>query len=431
MAMEVKSMKITRLLLCTLFLGVLIGSAHADAVTDWNLIAVQSVVAAGPARPGPSGALDIAMVHAAVYDAVQAIEGEFQPYYVDIPDASGSPVAATAAAAHDVLVSRFPAQVASLDVTYQNYLASNGILPTDPGIAVGQRAAAGIIALRACDGAFPNPAPPPFVGGTAIGQWRPTGPTFSPMNPGPWLGSVTPWTLTRPFQFRSDPPPALTSLRYARDYIEVKAFGALNGSSRTPDQTDMAFFWAGNFTVMMNATLRQVSDARVDDIADSSRLFAMATMASADTVIATWNDKAHFVFWRPDTAIHNGNLDGNPFTVADATWAPLIPNPPYPDYGSGANGYTASTMHALQRFFGRDRVDLTITTTNIGPTTQDTRSFRRFSDVMDEVVDARVLLGIHFRFADTASRDLGKKVARYGDNNYFRRVGDHDDGHHN
>ena len=218
-------------------------SARADAVGDWNAIAVQATITR-PARPNPTIVLDIATVQAAVYDAVQAIEKRYEPYYVEIPGASGSPVAAAAKAAHDVLVNRFPAQAASLDMTYQQYLVNNGLSETDPGVAVGAKAAAGIIALRACDGSFPNPAPPPFIGGTAPGVWRPTPPAFAPMV-APWLGNVTPFTLTRPSQFRAEPPPALTSREYARDYNEVKALGALNNSSRTPEQTDIAHFWDG------------------------------------------------------------------------------------------------------------------------------------------------------------------------------------------
>src|SRR5688572_7512195 len=207
----------TRLLFATLFIITLTAFARADVVTDWNVTAVQSVVAAGSARPGPSGAIDMAVVHLAMYDAIQAIEGDYTPYYADIRNASGSPIGAAAKAAHDVLVNRFPAQAGPLGVTYTNYLIAQGIPPIDPGIAVGQQAAASIIALRSCDGAFPA-APPPFTGSLAIGQWRPTPPGNLAMNPGPWFGNVTPFLLNRTFQFRSDPPPSLTSRRYTRDY---------------------------------------------------------------------------------------------------------------------------------------------------------------------------------------------------------------------
>src|SRR5436190_11601551 len=162
-------------------------SANADAVADWNSIAVQATLSG--ARPGATGILDVAETQAAVYDAVQAIEKQFEPYYVEIPGATGSPVAAAAKAAHDVLVNRFPAQTASLDSAYHLYLLNNGLLETDSGVAVGAKAAAGIIALRACDGSFPLVPPPPFVGGTDPGVWRPTPPAFAPML-APWLANV-------------------------------------------------------------------------------------------------------------------------------------------------------------------------------------------------------------------------------------------------
>ena len=249
------------------------------------------------------------------------------------------------------------------------------------------------------------------------------------MNPGPWLGVMAPFMITRPSQFRSPPPPAVNSRQYARDYAEVKALGALNGSSRTSEQTDQAHFWAGNFVVMMNSVVRAVALENVDNISDSSRLFALTSLSQADSAITVWNDKAFYVFWRPITAIQNGNADGNPWTVGDPAWTPLIATPPYPDYSSGANGLAGSTMRALRNFFNRDRMDFSITTTNAGPTNQDTRNFTKFSRAADEVVDARIYLGIHFRFADTASRKSGAKIADWAFENYFRRIGD-DGGHH-
>jgi hypothetical protein len=249
------------------------------------------------------------------------------------------------------------------------------------------------------------------------------------MNPGPWLGSVTPFFLTRPSQFRSDPPPELTSRQYARDYLEVKRLGgALGTGDRTPEQTDQAFFWAGNFGVMLNALVRDLANQHIDDIADSSRLFALTSMAQADAIIAVWNDKAHYVFWRPITAIQNGDLDGNPRTTGDPAWTSLIATPPYPDHTSGANGITGATMRALRNFFRRDRMDFEVTTTNTGPTTLDTREFNRFSEAAQEVVDARIYLGIHFRFADEGARTLGFRIADYAFQNYLRSHGHHHDG---
>jgi hypothetical protein len=400
--------------------------ASADTVADWNQIAVQATVTAS--RPGAAGGLDIAMVQAAVYDAVQAIEKRFEPYYVEIPGATGSPVAAAAKAARDVLVSRFPAQAQSLDATYQQYLLSHGLSDADPGVAVGARAAAGIIALRACDGSFPVTAPPPFVGGTDPGVWRPTPTGNLPMLT-PWLGNVTPFTLTRPSQFRAPAPPALTSREYARDYDEVKALGALVNSSRTPEQTDLAHFWAANYIVLWNQVLRDIAGAQVENIAESARLFALADMAIADALITSWNSKNHYVFWRPITAIREGENDGNPRTDGDATWQPLINTPNYPDHTSGANTVTSAVTRALALFFGTDRMNFSITTTNLGPTVEDTRTYRRFSDAAQEVVDARIYEGIHFRFADEAARLQGRQVAEWAFKIFLRPLSsDNNDG---
>jgi hypothetical protein len=366
--------------------------------------------------------LDVATVQAAVYDAVQAIERKYEPYYVDIPGASGSSAAAAARAAYDVLVHRFPAQASALAATYQNYLTTHGLSESDPGTAVGARAAAGIIALRSCDGSFPTGTPTPFVGGTAPGVWRPTPPNFQAMAV-PWLGAVTPFTLTKPFQYRSEPPPALTSNEYARDYEEVKAVGAANSTTRTPEQTDIAYFYAGNIPVMWAQAVRDVATAHVDNIADSSRLLALTSMSVADALINCWNDKGYYVFWRPVTAIREGDSDGNPRTITDPNWTSLIPAPPYPDYTSGAVNVASATTRALENFFGTDRLRFSVTTTNVGPTVEDTRTYRRLSDGAQEVVDARVYLGIHFRFADEAARKQGRRVADWAFRNFMRPLG--------
>src|SRR5215467_13907774 len=177
-------------------------SSRADTVTDWNRIAVQEVITAGAARPAATGALDVATMQLAIYDAVQAIVGEYQPYHVVIPGATGSTSSAAAKAARDVLVNRFPSRAAAIEAIYQQYLLDHGLNPADLGVAVGATAAAGIIALRATDGSFPNPPPPPFVGSLEIGVWRPTPPANAPMA-APWLAFVTPFALNSPSQFRA------------------------------------------------------------------------------------------------------------------------------------------------------------------------------------------------------------------------------------
>jgi len=397
---------------------------RADVVSDWNAIAVQSTVTA--ARPGQTGMLDVAMVQLAIYDAVQSIEKKYEPYYVEIPGASGSPEAAAAKAAHDVLVSRFPAQAANLGTIYQQYLLNHGLADNDPGVAVGAKAAAGIIALRACDGSFPNPAPPPFTGGTDIGVWRPTPPGNLPML-APWLGNVTPFAMTRPSQFRADPPPALTSREYAKDYNEIKTLGALDNSSRTAEQTDIGNFWNANYGVLWNQALRDIATAHIDNIADSSRLFALAEMAIADALINCWNTKNFYVSWRPITAIQEGNNDNNAWTAGDPNWKPLITTPNYPDHSSGANSFTGAVTRMLALFFERDHLTFSVTTTNPGPTIVDTRTYNRFSDAAQDVVDARIYEGIHFRFADEVGRRQGRQVADWVFKNFLRPVHKHCD----
>lgn len=423
-------MKPKNLLLLTLTFILLSGSARADAVADWNALAQSRIFVPASGRPGPSGVIDMAMVHAAIYDAVQAIEGKYEPYYVDVvnvPTANCSTEAAVAQAARDVLVNRFPAQAALINADYDAYLLANG-LGGNACLAVGAEAAAGIIALRVGDGAFPVGAPP-FIGGLGIGEWRPTstlvGQTF--MNPGPWFGLTRPFMLHRPAQFRSDPPPALNSRRYARDYIEVKNYGGPLGTGlRTPEQTEMALFFSGNFGAQLNGLTRQLAIAHQLDVADSAKLFALATMSNADALITVWNDKWYYNLWRPITAIHNGNLDGNSRTVGDPTWNSLIPSPPYPDYGSGANGITASTAYALQAFFGTDHMSFSIP--SVVAASPNTRFYDSFSELRREVVDARVFLGIHFRFADEVSVVVGRRVVNFGNRNFFRRIcrKDHD-----
>jgi hypothetical protein len=396
------------------------GHVHADAVVDWNAIAAQAIATAVPAgRPVPITTLDLAMVHAAIHDAVQAIDGRFEPYHVEIPGASGSPAAAAAKAAHDVLVSRFPEQAAFLDNAYHDYLSSQGLAENDPGVVVGQQAAAGIIALRANDGTFP-PNQTPFIGGTDPGVWRPTPPAFAPMLI-PWLGSVIPFTLKSPSQFRAAPPPPLTSTRYTRAYNEVKALGSLSNSARSPEQTELANFYNDNFVLLWNLALRDIAGMYLNNIDDTARLFALASLATADAAITSWDSKYHYVFWRPITAIQEGNHDPNRKTVGDPDWEPFAVTPPYPDYTSGANNVTGAVTGTLALFFGTDEVFFSLKSSN--PLAfQNPRTYTRFSDAAQDVVDVRVYQGIHFRFADTAARHQGRLVAKWVFKYFLRPV---------
>lgn len=403
------------------------GPACGDAVTDWNEIAQAAIVAG---RPGPIGVVDSALVQVAVHDAVQAIDRRFEPYHVELRGAKGSRSAAAAAAAHGVLVGIYPAQAATLDATYFNYLATHG-LSNDPGLSVGEKVAAAILPLRRAD---PSPLPAPFTGGTGIGQWRPT-PSFLGNPPAPpsnapmavhWMSAFDPFTLTHPTRFRADPPPALTSERYTRDYNEVKRLGSFASTARTAEQTDIAYFYTDNFVAQWNRALRGIANNHLRRTGDSARLFALANLAMADALITCWDTKKFYFVWRPMTAINEGENDGNPHTIGDPAWQPLINNPNYPDYSSGANSVTGAAMRATSLFFGRDRMVFDVTS-NAPLAVKKTRTYTRFSDAASDVVEARIYLGIHFRFADTVARAQGQRVAEHVVDHFLLPLDDDDD----
>jgi hypothetical protein len=405
--------QLLRLTLAMILAGAI--TVRAEAVLDWNAIAAQTIFAAG--RPGPSAVIDFAVVQATVHDAVQAYDKEFEPYATEISGASGSPAAAVAKATHDILVNRFSAQAGFVNTAYSDYLAANGLAADDPGVSVGAAAAAGMIALRTGDGAFPNPAPV-FNGTNLVGLWRPTpshllGPpsSFASMAV-PWLPDVTPFVVLSGDQFAAPRPPLLGSGRYRKEYNEVKALGALVGSTRTPEQTQIAYFWADNFPAQMNRIVRNVAETHVESSADRARLFALVWLGVADALINTWTGKLEYPTWRPITAINEGEFDGDPKTVGDANWQPLINTPNYPDHSSGANGLVSGAMKMLSLYFGTDKLTFTVTSanTNANP---NWRTYTRFTDAALDVVEARILQGIHTRSADLNGRHLGKSVARW------------------
>jgi hypothetical protein len=397
----------------------------ADTVTDWNAIAVTSI-SAGARPTGGAPLLDFAMVHAAMHDAIQAYEKRFEPYAVDISDASGSEDVAVAKAAHDVLKARFPAQTASLLVIYNAYLVSNTLPLTDfAAEGVGRQAADGIIALRANDGSYPVHAPD--LGATGAGEWRPTPPAFAPFS-APWLGAVQPFTAKYEEQFRALPHPRLTSHEYTTDYNEVKRLGCLTCNNplvggRTPEQTDLARFYSDNTITLIQRTLRGIIAARPSEfsrLGDSARLMALANLAAADAVMTAWDSKKFYNFWRPITAIQQllpSDNDGNPRTERDTAWEPFITTPPYPDYTSGANSVVGSITHILALFFRTDKQTFSVTS-NTAPGVQKT--YTRFSDMADDVVEVRILQGIHFRFADTEARRAATRVAHQAFHHFLR-----------
>src|SRR5262245_44239608 len=254
-------------------------------------------------------------------------------------------------------------------------------------------------------GASPRRPPPPFVGGTALGEWRPT-PSLQPPPPPsdtpmmtPWLGTVVPFTLKSGDQFRATAPPPLTSTEYAKDYNEVKALGARATSTRTPEQTQLAYFYAGNNFILWHRALRDIAAAHTTKMGDNARLLALGTLASADAVITAWDGKRHYDYWRPITAIREGEQDSNAQTAGDPTWEPFLNTPPYPEYPSGANNVVGALTRTLELFFGTDQMPFTVVSEH--PLADPkTRTYQRFSALAQDTVDVRIYHGVHFRSAD-------------------------------
>lgn len=398
----------------------------ANPIADCNAMAEKAVKTGG--HPLPVTSVEFAVVQLAIYDAVESIDRRYEPYSAFIPNATGSLTAAAAKAAHDVLIGLFPTQLATIDGDYQSLLNKYSIDPFDPGIRVGAQVAQSILDLRKNDGRFP-PNQSPFVGNNAVGQWRPTPsllpgapPSFAP-GATPWLAKVTPFTMNSNSQFRVDPPPDLSSDQWAADYNETKAIGSLTSTVRTPEQTDIGYFWADSGPVLWQNALRYISNNYLNDVGDSARMFALADVALADAQIACWESKYFYNIWRPITAIRLGDQDSNPATDLDADWQPLINTPNFPEYPSGHATVSGAVSHALRLFFGSDELNFQIITTN-PRALQSTRYFDRLSQAEDEVIDARVYVGIHYRTSDRVARAQGLHVANWVFKNFFRPLGD-------
>ena len=394
-----------------------VASARADTVTEWNLNASRALfVTAG--QPPQQSVPHLAMVHGAVYDAVNAIDGGHEGYLITSQLASpfDSKEAAAATAGYRVLLSIVPGQQAVLDAQYAASLAG---IPDGPaktrGIAVGEAAAAAMIVARTGDGRF---GPFRFAVGFSPGVWRPVLPAFV-NDPIAWLKDVKPFLVRSASQFRSKGPLRLRSRQYAREFAEVKSLGSATSTTRTADQTLAARYWAENPPATWSRIFRTLSRQEGLSLVENARLYAMLYLTAADALISVWDDKAVRLFWRPITAIREADMDGNRRTKADAGWLPLIANPPYPEHPSGHTGLSGSIVATLQEFFGTDTIAWA-DTNNAGLT----RSFTRFSHAIEEIVDARVWSGIHFRTADEQGARIGREVAKWRDKHYFRPAND-------
>jgi hypothetical protein len=395
------------------FLSVLMAwpAAAQNAANDWSLTA-QNVITAG--RSPASSEYLLALVHAAMYDAVVAVEGEYRPFRVRVEvDHPASADAAVAAAAYHVLRQRVPAAEPALTAEYLAYVAA---LPEGSakqhGLAVGTEVATRWLALRADDRfelnvPYQQPAPGP-------GVWEPTA-TTPPVDVK--IAQVRPYVMRSPDRFRPHGPRRLGSRAYARAFDEVYDLGRIDSALRSPEQLDIARFWAEHTAVQWNRNLRQLAAAAQLNLVATARMLAMVHVASADAVVGCFDAKYNFLVWRPVHAIQRADTDDNPHTTPDPTWNALL-NVNHPEYPSAHSCWTQAVTDTLEYFFGTDKAEFGLDSTVTGKT----RQYSRFSEVGDEVQDARVWAGIHFRFSTEDGARIGREVARLVVRHHFRRA---------
>lgn len=386
-------------------------AAAQNAVNDWSLKA-QNVITAG--RSPASSEYLLALVHAAMYDAVVAIEGEYRPFRVRVEiDHPASADAAVAAAAYHVLRQRVPASEPALTAEYNAYVSA---LPAgvarEHGLAVGTNVGMQWLALRANDRFDVNVTyqPPP----AGPGVWEPTA-TTPPVDVK--IAQVQPYAMGSPDRFRPRGPRRLESRAYARAVDEVYDIGRIDSINRTPEQLDVARFWAEHTAIQWNRNLRQLAASAQLDVVNTARLLAMVHVASADATVGCFEAKYSFLLWRPVHAIQRADTDDNPRTVPDVTWNALL-NVNHPEYPSAHSCWTQAVTDTLTYFFGTDKAEFGLDSTVTG----STRQYARFSEVAEEVQDARVWAGIHFRFSTDDGATIGRQVARLVTRHYFRRV---------
>jgi PAP2 superfamily len=389
-----------------------------DMVLRWNDVML-GALRAGGLDPRSNGRV-AAIEGAAVYDAVNSIDQSYTPYLALIPAPAGaSEDAAAAQAAHDALVGLFPAQAAVLDLDLKasrQGVADGGAKTA--GIMVGQTAAKNILAARANDGSDKTVT---YTPGTNPGDWQPTPPAYGPPLTPQW-GMVTPFCLQSGSQFRTPPPPALTSPEYTAAFNQVKDVGSLDSTTRSADQTEAALFWQSITTPtssalgIWNVIAGEVAVAKNNTLVQNARLFALLNLIGADDQIACWDSKFTYNFWRPVTAIRAADTTGNPDTVADPNWTPLFATPSHPSYPGAHATFSTSQATLLGDFFGTDTIPFSLSWEGLPGVT---RSFASFSAASHEAELSRIWAGIHWAFDETAGETQGALVATYIFHNFL------------
>jgi hypothetical protein len=397
-------------------------SARADAVLDWNAVMLTTLASQNPFAQARFAAI----TQLAVFEAVNAITHDYKPYLGTITASHGaSAEAAAVEAAYRVLITYVPGAATSLEAAKTSSLAA---IPDGPaktaGMIVGENAATAMIALRAADGAgtpaFHLPA------SSDPGQWQLT-PSCTPAG-GAFLHwrNVTPFGIQKSDQFRSGPPPALTSNKYTTSYDEVKEVGDINSTERPADRTDVARFYALVSPVLtFNPAASQVATARGSSLSENAHTFALLNMAISDAAVSVFDTKYHYTFWRPETAIRAGGIDGNPKTDPDSGFVPLITTPCFPSYPSAHGTLSNSARAVLERIFGSGRQSITLSTSALPGVILH---YTKFKDITADISDARVYGGIHFRFDQEAGSRQGRQVGKYVYEHNLQSLHDGEDG---
>jgi hypothetical protein len=383
-----------------------------NVVIDWNKIASTTIVT-NAKEASVTSSVWFAYVQLAVYDAVNAVDHQYQPYVftTQAPD-DASKDAAAVAAAHRILVNYFPAQQASLDTQFTLSLA--GISDTASniaaGVSIGEQAAQALIAARANDGLLANVSYTPPVG---PGFYQRTPPAFAPPIT-PWLGQMVPFTMTSAAQFFPDEGPTpLSSSEWIEDYNEVKTLGALNSAVSTPEQTEIGLFWTEHTGQQYGRAFRALAAQQGLDTSQTARLMAMLWAGYADAGIGCWNAKFSFSFWRPVTAIRVGG--GNPALTGDPLWVPLASTPAHPEYPAAHGCVTGAVSTILKRYFGTPHVQFSVDSL----VTHTTHTFNSTRALVDEVERARIYAGFHYHHSVVQGKVLGTKVAHHLAQNFF------------
>jgi len=394
----ISTMRIT-ILLATAFAAVFTGAACADTIMDWNAKA-DAIAAEKQILPAPHSRA-LAMLHIAMFEAVNAVEHRYAPYKLTLSaDRSTSKEAAAAAAAYDVLLAIYPDQKTRLDEALTASLS--GIADPESrskGIELGKQAAAGVLALRANDGSV---AQENYRPSAKPGAYVPTiVPSFST------VGATTPWVMTSGSQFRPEPPPALDSQTWTRDLNEIREIGARNSTKRTAEQTTIGRFWFLVGARTYNPIVRQAALAKNMDVVDCARLFALTSIAGNDALVAVFDAKYHYNLWRPITAIRNADITLNTATPREESWLPLGDTPMHPEYPCAHCITSATISTVLRDIVGDDFGEFSLTSSTAPGVT---RKWTRLQDYSDEVSNARIYAGFHYRFSTEVGKEMGKKI---------------------